>query len=58
MITPPVGLNLYVLTGISGAPIAEAIHGVLPFIVLLVAMLMLITYVPVLSLWLPTMVYG
>ncbi|MCC7271699.1 MAG: TRAP transporter large permease [Alphaproteobacteria bacterium] len=58
MITPPVGLNLYVLTGISGAPISEAIRGVLPFIVLLVAMLMLITYVPVLSLWLPTMVYG
>lgn len=58
MITPPVGLNLYVLTGISGAPIAEAIRGVLPFIVLLVSMLLLITYVPWLSLWLPTLVYG
>lgn len=30
----------------------------LPFIVILVTMLMLITYVPVLSLWLPTLVYG
>ena len=58
MITPPVGLNLYVLTGISGTPIAEAIRGVFPFVALLVAMLLLITYVPVLSLWLPTLVYG
>lgn len=58
MITPPVGLNLYVLTGISGAPISEAIRGVLPFLVLLLIMLALITYVPAISLWLPTSVYG
>ncbi len=58
MLTPPVGLNLYVLSGISGAPISEAIRGALPFIVLLLIMLMLITYVPWISLWLPNLVYG
>ncbi len=58
MITPPVGLNLYVLTGISGAPISEAIRGVSPFILLLIAMLVAITYLPEISLWLPTLVYG
>lgn len=58
MITPPVGLNLFVLTGISGAPISETIRGVMPFVVLLIIMLLIITYVPSISLWLPTAVYG
>ncbi|MBW8639053.1 TRAP transporter large permease subunit [Hoeflea sp. WL0058] len=58
MITPPVGLNLFVLTGISGAQISETIRGVSPFVVLLIIMLLLITFVPQLSLWLPTTVYG
>lgn len=58
MITPPVGLNLFVLTGISGAQISETIKGASPFVVLLIIMLLLITFVPQLSLWLPTTVYG
>lgn len=58
MITPPVGLNLFVLTGISGAPISETIRGVMPFVFLLLIMLVLITFVPSISLWLPTKVFG
>jgi len=58
MITPPVGLNLFVLSRISGAPLGEVIRGVLPFVVLLLLMLILITYVSEISLWLPTLIYG
>lgn len=58
LITPPVGLNLYVLCGITKAPMSEAIKGVTPFIALLAGLLILVTYVPALSLWLPNLVYG
>ncbi|MDO8441717.1 MAG: TRAP transporter large permease [Polaromonas sp.] len=58
LITPPVGLNLYVLCGITKAPMSEAIKGVTPFIVLLAGLLIVATYVPELSLWLPNLVYG
>lgn len=58
LIHPPVGLNLYVLSTISTAPIGEVIRGILPFLILLVVVLMIITYVPALTMWLPRMVYG
>ena len=58
LLTPPVGLNLYVLTSISGAPIGETIKGVLPFIVLMVMLLILITYVPAISLFLPNLIFN
>jgi C4-dicarboxylate transporter, DctM subunit len=58
LVHPPVGLNLYVLSTVSDAPIGEVIRGILPFIVLLLIVLGTITYVPALSLWLPNLVYG
>jgi C4-dicarboxylate transporter DctM subunit len=58
LITPPVGLNLYVLCGVTKAPMSEAIKGVTPFIFLLVGLLVVVSYVPELSLWLPNLVYG
>src|SRR6201992_1339775 len=58
LIHPPVGLNLYVLSTISDAPIGEVIRGILPFLVLLIIVLMIITYVPSLTMWLPSVVYG
>ena len=58
LIHPPVGLNLFVLSTISAAPIGEVIRGILPFLILLVIVLMIITYVPVLTMWLPQMIYG
>lgn len=57
LLTPPVGLNLFVLSSISKAPIEEVIKGVYPFIILLVLLLLLITFVPVLSTWLPGVIY-
>jgi C4-dicarboxylate transporter DctM subunit len=58
LVHPPVGLNLYVLATVSDAPIMEVIRGILPFLILLLIVLGIITYVPELSLWLPRMVYG
>jgi C4-dicarboxylate transporter DctM subunit len=58
LVHPPVGLNLYVLATISKAPVQEVVRGILPFLILLLLVLAIITYVPELSLWLPRYVYG
>ena len=58
LVHPPVGLNLYVLSTISTAPVGEVIRGILPFLILLLVVLGIITYVPALTLWLPNAVYG
>ena len=58
LIHPPVGLNLFVLSTLSAAPIGEVIRGILPFVILLLRVLMIITYVPALTLWLPDLVFG
>jgi C4-dicarboxylate transporter, DctM subunit len=58
LLTPPVGLNLFVLSSITNAPVAEAIRGVAPFIVLMLGLLALITYVPIVSTFLPSLVFG
>jgi len=52
-ITPPVAVNLYVASNISGASMEEVSRWVLPFALALIAVLLLVTYVPALSLWLP-----
>ncbi len=53
MLTPPVGLNLFVTAGITGNSIGWVIKAVLPWLVLLLLFLVLITYVPKISLFLP-----
>ncbi|HAT85357.1 MAG TPA: TRAP transporter large permease [Rhizobiales bacterium] len=58
LLTPPVGLNLFVLTSITKAPIKEVIKGTFPFIVLMLILLIMITYIPALSLWLPDLIFG
>jgi C4-dicarboxylate transporter DctM subunit len=58
LVHPPVGLNLFVLATLSRAPISEVIRGILPFLLLLLAVLGIITYVPELTLWLPRAVFG
>jgi C4-dicarboxylate transporter DctM subunit len=58
LVHPPVGLNLFVLASLCDAPTREVIRGILPFLLLLLVVLAIITYVPELSLWLPNLVYG
>ena len=53
MLTPPVGLNLFVASGITGEPIKEVVKSVLPWFLVLLVGLLLITYIPEISLWLP-----
>lgn len=52
-ITPPVGLNLFVLSTASKAPLSEVIRGVFPFVLLSIIELAIITYWPAFSLYLP-----
>jgi C4-dicarboxylate transporter, DctM subunit len=55
MITPPVGLNLYVASGIANMGLTDVTKACAPWILVMLAFLMLITYVPVISLWLPNL---
>ncbi len=58
MITPPVGLNLFVTSGISGLPILQVVRASLPFLLVLVLVLALITYIPWISTVLPLAIMG
>ncbi len=57
MITPPVGLNLYVASGISHLGLTETTKACAPWILVMLAYLILITYVPQISLWLPNLLF-
>ena len=57
MITPPVGLNLYVAAGLSGMSLGAVTRAALPWMGVLIAALLVITYVPWLSLWLVSLLY-
>jgi C4-dicarboxylate transporter DctM subunit len=57
MITPPVGLNLYVASGISRLGLTETTKACAPWILVMMAYLLLITYVPAISLWLPNLLF-
>jgi C4-dicarboxylate transporter DctM subunit len=53
MITPPVGLNLFVTSGVTGESMGWAIKAALPWLSLLLVFLIFITYIPQISLFLP-----
>lgn len=59
LITPPVGMNLFVIKGISGASMREVIAGTWPYVLLMLMGLAVVVMWPPLVLWLPqTMGYG
>jgi C4-dicarboxylate transporter DctM subunit len=58
LITPPVGLNLFVTSGITGMSILEVVRAALPWLGILLIFLILITYVPAISTFLPNLLYG
>ncbi|HSN19897.1 MAG TPA: TRAP transporter large permease subunit [Usitatibacter sp.] len=53
MVTPPVGLNLFVTSGITGMSMMQVVRAALPWLSVLLVFLVIVTYVPKLSLWLP-----
>jgi C4-dicarboxylate transporter DctM subunit len=58
MITPPVGLNLFVLVGITEMNLLDIIKAVWPWLLILLSFLIIITYIPAISLWLPDLMFG
>ena len=58
MITPPVGLNLFVLRAITGIPMNTIMRGTLPFVMVLVAALLIVTIFPDIALFLPNLQAG
>ena len=57
LITPPIGINLYVLSSISKTGVGHVIKGITPFIFIMVILVLLITYIPAISMWLPNLVF-
>jgi tripartite ATP-independent transporter DctM subunit len=55
VMTPPVGINVFVLKGITSAPIGEIFRGVMPFVYADLILLVILMCFPPISLWLPTM---
>ncbi|MFI8609435.1 C4-dicarboxylate TRAP transporter large permease protein DctM [Pseudomonas sp. NPDC077649] len=53
LITPPVGLNLFVTSAVTGMPLTHVIRAALPWLMMLIGFLMVITYIPAVSLALP-----
>ncbi|WP_087717953.1 TRAP transporter large permease [Salinicola salarius] len=53
LVTPPVGLNLFVASAVTGMPLTRTIRAASPWLFLLLGFLLLVTYVPFLSLGLP-----
>ncbi|KZD12768.1 TRAP transporter large permease [Oceanibaculum pacificum] len=57
LLTPPVGMVLYVLSRVSGLSFERCVTATAPFLIPLVTVLLLVTFIPQLSLWLPTLIY-
>tara|TARA_R110002050_G_scaffold34839_2_gene87808 strand:+ start:42864 stop:44480 length:1617 start_codon:yes stop_codon:yes gene_type:complete len=58
MITPPIGLNLFVTSGITGMSLVQVVRAAMPFVAVLFVFLIIVTYVPALSTWLPYSLMG
>ncbi len=58
MVTPPVGLNLFVTSGITGMNLIEVVRAALPWLTVLLLFLVIVTYVPVMSTFLPDLLFG
>lgn len=58
MVTPPVGLNLFVTSGITRMSIVEVTRAALPWLLVLLVFLGLVTYIPQISLFLPNLLFN
>lgn len=53
LLSPPLGLNLFVVSDIGKVPLSQVIRGTTPFFLILLVLLVMVTYIPILSTWLP-----
>ena len=58
LVTPPVGLNLFVASGITGQPLMTVVRAALPWLMVLLGFLIVVTYIPQVTLWLPNLLMG
>lgn len=58
LITPPVGSTLFIGSAVSGVPIEKLSKSMVPFYVVMVAVLLILTFFPETFMWLPNLVYG
>jgi len=59
LITPPVGLNLYVLKGVAPqVPLMTVLSGSMPFVLIMFLQIVLLVIFPEIALWLPNMAMG
>ncbi len=55
LVTPPVGLNIFVLKAVAGVSLKEAVLGTLPYVALLFVCLVILMLFPQIALWLPSL---
>jgi C4-dicarboxylate transporter DctM subunit len=58
LLSPPIGLNLFIMSNVTRRPVGEVIRGTVPFFLLMLVLLVLVTYVPAITTWLPNLVFG
>lgn len=57
LLTPPVGMVLYVLSRVSGVSFEQCTKATMPFLIPLILVLLLVTFIPQFSMWLPNLIY-
>jgi C4-dicarboxylate transporter DctM subunit len=58
LLTPPIGMLLYVITGVSNVEMGEILRDLWPFLIAILLVLLLITYIPAITLFLPNLLAG
>ncbi len=58
MITPPIGLNLFVTSGITGMSLVQVVKAAMPFVLVLMLFLVIVTYFPAMSTFIPYSLMG
>ena len=57
-LTPPVGMVLYVLSGVTSVPSMKIAKAMIPFILSCIFVMLVLTFIPEVVVWLPNLVYG
>jgi len=55
LVTPPVGLDVFILSGAVDVPLFTIFRGVLPFLIAMIVCILILYFVPQIALWLPSM---
>lgn len=58
LLTPPVGVNLFIIQGISGSTLGEVFRGTIPFFLIQIVGFLILVFIPEIVLWLPSVLFG